>query len=50
MDQFFPGGGWLRLQRDTLDRLQAFRGREAVVTWDEAIDRLLQHAIPQETV
>ena len=50
MDQFFPGGGWLRLQRDTLDRLQAFRGREAVVTWDDAIDRLLQRAIPQETV
>lgn len=44
MDQFFPGGGWLRLQRDTIDRLQAFRGRHAVVTWDEAIDILLQHA------
>jgi hypothetical protein len=41
MDQFFPGGGWLRLQRDTIDRLQAFRGRQAVVSWDEAIDRLL---------
>jgi hypothetical protein len=41
MDQFFPGGGWLRLQRDTIDRLQAFRGRLALVTWDEAIGELL---------
>jgi hypothetical protein len=44
MDQFFPGGGWVRLQSETIDRLQAFRGRHALVTWDEAIDRLVQHA------
>jgi len=47
MDRFFPGGGWVRLQRETLDRLQAFRGRQAVVTWDEAIDQLLQAASQQ---
>jgi len=41
MDHFFPGGGWVRLQRETIDRLQAFRGRHAVVTWDEAIHLLL---------
>jgi hypothetical protein len=50
MDQFFPGGGWLRLRRDTIDRLQAFRGRHAVVTWDEAIDLLLQQAASEEIV
>jgi len=50
MDQFFPGGGWLRLQRETLDRLQAFRGRQALVTWDEAIDLLLQTAVSRQTV
>jgi hypothetical protein len=44
MDQFFPGGGWVRLQRETIDRLQAFRGRHAVVTWDEAIALLLEAA------
>jgi hypothetical protein len=44
MDRFFPGGGWLRLTQETIDRLQAFRGRHAVVTWDEAIDLLLQAA------
>ncbi len=41
MDQFFPGGGWLRLQSDTIDRLQAFRGQQAVVSWDDAIGLLL---------
>jgi hypothetical protein len=50
MDQFFPGGGWLRLRSETIDRLQAFRGRAAVVTWDEAIDALLQRAVSGEPV
>ena len=50
MQQFFPGGGWVRLRRDTLDRLQAFRGRHAVVSWDDAIDRLLAAAEVEGTV
>lgn len=50
MDQFFPGGGWLRVSRETIDRLQAFRGVHAVVTWDEAIDLLLRHAAEEEVV
>jgi hypothetical protein len=49
MDGFFPGGGWIRLQSDTIDRLQAFRGRHAVVSWDEAIDRLLQATATERT-
>jgi hypothetical protein len=48
MHQFFPGGGWVRLSRDTIDRLQQFRGRHAVVTWDEAIDLLLESAASQQ--
>jgi hypothetical protein len=47
MDRFFPGGGWMRVSCETLDRLQTFRGRHALVTWDEAIDRLLQHDVEQ---
>ena len=50
MDQFFPGGGWLRLRRETIDRLQAFRGRQAVVTWDEAIAQLLERAASEQPV
>jgi hypothetical protein len=48
MEQFFPGGGWVRLRRETIDRLQAFRGRRALVTWDEAIDRLLEPVAREE--
>lgn len=44
MDQFFPGSAWLRVRRDTLDRLQEFRGRATVLTWDEAFDTLLARA------
>jgi len=44
MDRFFPGGGWLRVKLDTIDRLQAFRGRAALVTWDQAIEALLERA------
>jgi hypothetical protein len=50
MDRFFPGGGWLRLRRETIDRLQTFRGRQAVITWDEAIERLLECERAQEAV
>jgi hypothetical protein len=48
IEQFFPGGGWIRLQRETLDRLQAFRGQRAAVSWDEAIDQLLAHVAQGE--
>src|SRR5204862_4248524 len=48
MDHFFPGGGWVRLQRETIDRLQAFRGRNAGVSWDDAIGSLLQAAAAEE--
>jgi hypothetical protein len=41
MNTFFPGEGWIRLRRDTLDRLQAVRGRHAHISWDDTIDLLL---------
>ena len=50
MEQFFPGGGWIRLQRDTIDRLQEFRGRQAQVTWDEAIAVLLDSATVKQRI
>jgi len=42
MDQHFPGAAWLRLHRDTFDRLYDYRVREALGTWDDAIERLLK--------
>jgi hypothetical protein len=44
MDLYFPGGGWLRLHRDTLDALLKFKARWALATWDQVIEVLLKSA------
>jgi hypothetical protein len=44
IDHFFPGGGWLRLNRATIDALTRFKAGEAVAGYDEAIAVLLQRA------
>ena len=44
MDLYFPDSGWIRVRRDTLDRLQAFKGRRALPTWDHALETLLKEA------
>jgi hypothetical protein len=43
MDSHFPDAGWVRLRRDILDRLVAYRSANAV-SWDDAVDRLLKEA------
>jgi hypothetical protein len=44
MDRYFPNSAWLRLRRDTLDALQLFKSRQALATWDEAIEALLKQS------
>lgn len=44
MDAYFPNAGWLRLQRETIDRLMSFKARRALVSWDQALDILLREA------
>ena len=44
MDQYFPGEGWLRLPRDTIDALQRFKAARALPTWEQAIETLLKEA------
>jgi Family of unknown function (DUF6084) len=44
MDRFFPGGGWIRVHRDTLDALQRFKARNALPTWEDAFAALLKQA------
>jgi hypothetical protein len=44
MDLYFPNGGWLRLQRTTLDALQRFKAGRGLLTWDEAVEMLLKQA------
>jgi hypothetical protein len=44
MDRHFPGTAWLRLRRESFDRLAAYRSRHALATWDDALDALLMGA------
>lgn len=44
MDRYFPNSGWLRLRRETLDALQRFKSRQALPTWDHAVEALLKQA------
>ncbi len=44
MERYFPGGGWLRLDRATIDRLQRYRTEQAAPTWDQAVDALFKAA------
>jgi hypothetical protein len=46
MDRHFPGTAWIRLQREAFDRLATYKSRNAIATWEEAVDRLL----PEEEV
>jgi Family of unknown function (DUF6084) len=48
MDEHFPGSGWVRLRRDTLDRLAAFRSAHTLLSWDDAVERLLKEAASDE--
>jgi hypothetical protein len=41
IDRHFPGAAWLRLSRQSFDRLYAYRSREVLPSWEAAIDSLL---------
>ena len=41
IDTHFPGSAWLRVSRDRLSRLQAYRATQAFPTWDAVVDSLL---------
>jgi hypothetical protein len=42
MDHHFPGTAWVRLPRESFDRLQAYRAAGAFPTWEAALDSLLE--------
>ena len=41
MERYFRGTAWLRVRKDTFDRLTAYKSRRALAGWDDALDRLL---------
>jgi hypothetical protein len=44
VEQHFPGCGWIRLPRDTMDALLAFRSRRALPSWEATVRALLDEA------
>ena len=44
MDFHFPGAAWLRLERETFDRLAAYKARHTLLSWETAITALLDRA------
>jgi Family of unknown function (DUF6084) len=42
MDRYFPGEAWLRLATETFDRLDAYRSREGLHSFDDAVGSLLE--------
>ena len=44
MDAHFPGQAWLRLDRQSYERLAAYRGSHGLVGWDDTIAALLEEA------
>jgi hypothetical protein len=44
MDRHFAGTAWLRLGRESFDRLTAYKARHTLLDWDATVDRLLDGA------
>ncbi|MGW7363475.1 DUF6084 family protein [Streptomyces sp. NPDC054841] len=44
VEQHFPGCGWIRLPRATMDALLAFRSRRALPSWEATVEELLNTA------
>ncbi|WP_328476824.1 DUF6084 family protein [Streptomyces sp. NBC_00377] len=41
VEQHFPGCGWIRLPRDTMEALLAYRSRRALPSWEATVRSLL---------
>ena len=41
MERYFRGTAWLRLRKESFDRLAAYKSRHALPSWEAALDALL---------
>jgi len=41
MERYFPGSAWLRLRSDAFERLYRYRARNALPSWEHALEALL---------
>jgi len=46
METYYPNSAWLSLRRDTFERLQQYKMREGIPTWEEVLERAL-NALPE---
>lgn len=44
MRRYFADSVWLRLRKETFDRVWAYRARHALPTWEDALDALLRES------
>ncbi len=44
IDHYFPNSAWLRIHKDTFDRLYDYRSRNAHLTWDRTLASLFDAA------
>jgi hypothetical protein len=42
MEHHFRGTAWLRVRKESFDRLSAYKSRRALPSWDDALDSLLE--------
>lgn len=42
MDAYYPNSAWLRIRQDVFDRLQLYKSKTGIATWEEALERLLE--------
>jgi hypothetical protein len=41
MEHYYPNSAWLRLERDTFERLYAYKRQQSFATWEQTLDSLL---------
>jgi hypothetical protein len=47
MDHYYPNSAWLCLHKDAFDRLNQFKSRNSLTSWEAAIEKLLNTADEQ---
>jgi hypothetical protein len=49
MEMYYPNSAWLCLRKDVFDRLAAYKSRQGLPTWDQALESLLPTAEESRT-
>lgn len=46
MDFYFPGSGWIRLERETIDALARYKAARGLTSWEQTLVALLPAQVP----